>query len=256
MLTNALWPRLKTSLRHAERACGKVWDVLWPPLCLLCESPIVGDHVLCRVCWEKVSFLAPPLCSQCGAPIGLHIDEDTLCASCQDDPHAYAKARSAFAYNENSRALILRFKHGDQLHGVPTFAQWMAKAGRELIESSDIVAPVPLHRWRLLKRRYNQAALLALAIGKIADKPVRVDLLTRRKQTPSQGHLSRKAREANVRGAFALGKRAEVKGKTVLLIDDVMTSGATSDACARVLLKAGAARVNVLTLARAGSEET
>jgi ComF family protein len=153
-----------------------------------------------------------------------------------------------FVYDDVTRNLILSFKHGDRTDAAPAYAAWMRRAGAELIVDADVIAAVPLHRWRLLRRRYNQAALLALEIGKLSDKPVAPDLLRRQRATPSLGQLGRLARRRTLRGAFAA--QGEVAGKRVLLIDDVLTSGATVGECARVLKRAGAARVDVLTLAR------
>jgi ComF family protein len=155
-------------------------------------------------------------------------------------------------YDDSSRRLVLGFKHADRLEPVPAFGRWLARAGAELIEAADLIAPVPLHRWRLFRRRYNQAGLLAQALGRVADCPVAPDLLVRRRSTPSQGGLGRAGRRRNVAGAFALrpGREARVRGRRILLIDDVHTTGATLGECARVLRRAGAASVDALTLAR------
>ena len=152
-----------------------------------------------------------------------------------------------------SRALVLGFKHGDRTHGAPAYGRWMARAGAELLREADLVVPVPLHWLRLFRRRYNQAALLAQAVARTAGVPVAVDLLARRRPTPSQGHLSAMAaRRRNVRGAFAVrpGRAELVKDRRIVLVDDVLTTGATAESCARTLLRAGAAAVDVLVLAR------
>jgi ComF family protein len=160
-------------------------------------------------------------------------------------------------YDEGSRALVLGFKHGDRLHAAATFGAWVARAGMELLADADLVAPVPLHRWRLLRRRYNQAALIAGAAtktpGTAGTGPVHIpDLLIRMRATPIQGGLGAAARARNVAGAFRLNARYadRVKGARVVVIDDVLTTGATVSACARVLRRGGAARVDVLTLTR------
>jgi len=156
------------------------------------------------------------------------------------------------AYDDHSRGLVLGLKHGDRLEGAPTLARWMARAGRELLTDTDMIVPVPLHRWRLLSRRYNQSAVLTNRIAQLTGCPSMPDLLVRKRATPTQGGLSRSQRQKNVRGAFAVrsGRHSQVKGRNVLLVDDVMTTGATVDACTRVLERAGAQRVDVLTLAR------
>jgi len=155
-------------------------------------------------------------------------------------------------YDEASRDLILGFKRGDRLEGAPAFGQWMVRSGRSLLDGADFILPVPLHRRRLFARRFNQAAVLAHAIGRSAGIPVLADGLVRKRATPSQAGLSRAGRYRNVRGAFAVRprRRDTLCERHVVLVDDVMTTGATIESCARALLKGGAARVSVITLAR------
>ena len=175
-----------------------------------------------------------------------------LCGACIRRPPEFERARAVFRYNDRSRRLVLGFKHGDRLHGAPAYGKWMARAGAALLAEASMVAPVPLHWTRLFRRRYNQAALLGAALARESRIPYVPDLLIRRRRTPSQGRLNAAERHRNMRGAFALRQRYAtlLKGRRVLLIDDVFTTGATVGACARVLLKAGAAGVDVLTLAR------
>ena len=168
------------------------------------------------------------------------------------DPPAYTRARAAVRYDEIARKLVHSLKYGDRLDLAPTAGQWMARAGRELLDGADALVPVPLHWRRLWTRRFNQSTLLAKAISQAAGIPVSENALRRIKATPQQVGLSQKERASNVQGAFrvpAEGK-AEVKGRRLVLIDDVLTSGATADACARVLLRAGAANVDVIVFAR------
>jgi ComF family protein len=242
----AAWPAV------AGRA---VLDALLPPRCLGCGCNVGAPGTLCPGCWEQVVFLGPPMCGCCGFPFELAPDAelgDTLCAACHADPPPYARARAVMAYDAGSRGLVLGFKHADRTEAAPAFAQWMARAGHELLSDAHLIAPVPLHRWRLLARRYNQSALLANQLGRLTGVPVVPDLLVRRRNTPSQGHLSRAGRSRNVAGAFAVPPRRawRVRGRSVVLVDDVLTTGATVAACARVLKRAGARRVDVLTLAR------
>ena len=174
------------------------------------------------------------------------------CGVCMANPPPYNKARSVFRYDEYSRDLILSFKHADRTDLAPAFANWMARIAPELMTEKTLLVPVPLHSHRLLKRRFNQSAMLARSLGKKTGKPVCTDLLQRIKATPSQGSKSFKGRYKNVEGAFRVDPRqAEaVRSKHILLIDDVFTTGATVEACSRTLLKAGAERVDVLTLCR------
>jgi ComF family protein len=177
---------------------------------------------------------------------------ELVCAACIARPPAFSRARAVFRY-DTARDLVLRFKHADRTDYAPAFVTWMQRAGADLIATSDVVVPVPLHRWRLLKRRYNQAAVLANAIALQSGLEALPDILTRTRSTPSQGAMiSAKARRRNVLGAFAVrpSMKPRLKAKRVLLIDDVMTTGATLEACARALKRAGAQEISALTLAR------
>ncbi len=239
----------------AAGAGRAVLDALLPPRCLACGANVGAPGTLCPACWEGVAFLGPPLCGCCGFPFELAPETaagGTLCAACHADPPPYARARAVMAYDAGSRGLVLGFKHADRTEAAPAFAQWMARAGQELLADAQLIAPVPLHRWRLLARRYNQSALLANQLGRVAQVPVVPDLLLRRRNTPSQGRQSRAGRSRNVAGAFAVHPRhaARVRGRCVLLVDDVLTTGATVAACTRALKRAGVRQVDVLTLAR------
>lgn len=229
-------------------------NALLPPLCLSCEEMVMEQQGLCAPCWKGLNFIAAPFCACCGQPFPFEGVEgpEALCGACLMERPDFRFARAAFTYDEKSRALILAFKHRDRTDAAPIFARFLHTAAPALVTDCDIILPVPLHRFRLFSRRYNQAALLALALGKFSGKPVNLDTLVRRRATPSQGHLPRAARQRNVAGAFAVVSRhaGTVQGGRILLIDDVMTTGATANACARALLKAGAASVDVLVLAR------
>lgn len=225
-------------------------DFLLPPLCLSCEKRVTEPHTFCAECWKALHFVAAPYCERCGAPFDLPVEKGTLCGTCLHKEPPYAKARSALIYDEASRPLILRFKHSDTLHLAPAFAGWMVAAGQDFWGEVDLIVPVPVHRWRLLKRRYNQAALLAQAIGKRLGKPVLVDGLVRSRATESQGHKDWKERHKNVAGAFRAPSPAALRAKRIVLVDDVVASGATVESCVRTLLQAGAGCVFVVTLAR------
>lgn len=228
-------------------------DAVLPPQCLACKAVVAEPGALCAACWSKVRFLAPPQCARCGVPFENIVPPDgTLCGGCLAHPPGYDRARAAFRYDDGSRGLVLAFKHGDRTDAASAYGRWLLRAGADLVAGADVIAPVPLHWTRLFWRRYNQAALLAAALGRIAGKTVVPDLLVRRRRTPSQGTLTRAERARNVRGAFAVAPRraAAVSGARVLLIDDVMTTGATVEAAAAALRRAGAAAVDVLTLAR------
>ncbi len=232
-------------------ALGALNAVL-PARCLGCAAEIDASGALCPGCWAEIEFVGPPQCACCGLPFEVDAGEGALCGACLARPPPYARARAVFRYDERSRRLILAFKHGDRLHGAAAFGRWMARAGAALVAQASMIAPVPLHWTRLFSRRYNQAALLARAAGRACGVEVVPDLLVRRRRTPSQGGLNAGERHRNVSGAFAVNPRRveRVEERRVLLIDDVFTTGATVGACRRVLLRAGAEAVDVLTLAR------
>jgi ComF family protein len=227
-------------------------DAVLPPLCPSCAIIVGEPGALCPQCWGRIAFVAPPCCDACGHPFEIDAGPGALCGPCSREAPPWTRARAVFRYDDASKPLVLRFKHADRLEGAPTFAAWLARAGAELVADADLIVPVPLHRWRLLSRRYNQAAVLANALGRLAGKPVAADLLMRTRATPAQGHLGRDERAANVKGAFGVrtAKCHGLNGKRVLLVDDVLTTGATVGECARVLLRNGAHGVDVLTLGR------
>src|SRR5690242_17467026 len=225
-------------------------DLLFPPLCIGCRGA-VGQAGFCAQCWSAITFLDGPGCACCGLPFAVALDGDTLCAGCLASPPAFDKARAILAYDDNSRSAILALKHADRLDLVPGFSRWLSRTGRNLLEDSDLIVPVPLHRLRLWRRRYNQSAELARRLASDWKRPFEPFALVRSRPTPSQGAMTgAKARRRNVLGAFQVPDPGKVKGKRVLLLDDVLTTGATVEACARALKRAGAERVHVLVLAR------
>lgn len=229
-----------------------VADTLFPPQCLACGGETGTAGSLCSTCWDGVVFIDRDACSRCGIPLELGFADEAVCAGCLARPPAYERAISVFRY-DTARDLILRYKHADRTDYTPAFAAWMARAGAPLLSAADLVVPVPLHRWRLLKRRYNQAAELAVAVARRSAVACLPDALIRTRPTPSQGAMvSARARRRNVLAAFSVrpGAKAKLKGRRVLLVDDVMTTGATLEACTRALRRAGAASVCCLTLGR------
>lgn len=227
-------------------------DIIFPPRCILCSELVARQGDLCTECWNNIDFITDPLCDCCGIPFEYKVEGEVLCGECILNRPVYNKSRTVFDYNDNSRKLITRFKYADKIHACNSFAKWMQRAGSEIIKNSDLIVPVPLHRIRLFTRRYNQSALLAGALGKLCGLPVYQRMLVRRKYTTPQAGLTRTQRIKNVRYAFAVNKKLShmLNGKNVILVDDVITTGATIDACAKTLLKGGAASVNVLTIAK------
>jgi ComF family protein len=233
-------------------------DVLLPPQCLACRAIVAHPGLLCPRCFGDAHRLAPPLCRTCGTTLlgaigvaGL-TDIDLSCGACLSDPPRFARARAVFAYDDVAGRLIHDFKYRDRLEGRAAYGEWLAQAGADFIAEADLIVPVPLHYWRLVRRRYNQAALLGSALAKAANKPLVVDALRRIRPTRSQTGLSAEDRARNVRGAFAVRRAREdaVMGAQIVLVDDVLTTGATANACARALQRAGVKEVSVVTLAR------
>ena len=244
--------QLAATLPAGLRKLGRiVVDGILPPRCLACGDIVGEPHALCGRCWAAITFFAPPWCAGCGLPFPYPMGEGALCAACARGRASWDRARAVLRYDKHSRRLVLGLKHGDRTHLAAALGRWMRGAGGEVLDGADLILPVPLHWTRLFARRYNQAALLAQAIRAAGGPPVAADWLVRRRRTPSQGRLGPAARARNVAGAFALRGDRSVDGKRVVIIDDVLTTGATVEECARVLRRAGAGFIGVLTLARA-----
>jgi ComF family protein len=239
---------LPAQLRRLGRA---VVDGVLPPRCLACGTIVDEPDALCSSCWAGMTFFAPPWCAVCGLPFPHPMGEEAVCADCARQKPSWDRARAVMRYDKHSRHLVLALKHGDRTHVARALGRWMGRAGAELLQGADMIVPVPLHWTRLFTRRYNQAGLLAHAVRAAGGPPVMADWLVRRRRTPSQGRLGPVARVRNVRGAFAVRRGCDVKGKRIVLVDDVLTTGATVEECARVLRRGGAASIGVLTLSRA-----
>jgi ComF family protein len=243
--------QLSATLPALARQVGRaVVDGVLPPRCLACGATVGEPGALCGPCWGSMNFFAPPWCANCGLPFPYAMADGAVCGDCARERASWQRARSVMRYDKHSRHLVLGLKY-DRTDLARTLGGWMRRAGGELLDGADLLVPVPLHWTRLFARRYNQAGLLAHAIHAAGGPPVAPDWLMRRRRTPSQGRLGPLARARNVRGAFALRPGRDVRGKRLVIVDDVLTTGATVDECARVLRREGAAFVGVLTLARA-----
>lgn len=227
-------------------------DAVLPRQCLKCNAIIGQGGQLCGNCWPTLTFVGEPQCLCCGRPFEFAVAGETLCAACQRRPPEFDHARAALLYDDESRDLILAFKHADKIEGAEAYAAWIDRVGAPFLAAADLVAPVPLHRRRLRQRRYNQAALISNRMAAAHGVNAAADLLVRKRHTRSQGGLSPAGRLRNVRGAFAVAPawRNQVAGARVVLVDDVITTGATLESCARVLRRAGARSIDVLALAR------
>ena len=250
---------IATHLRGAFRIAHTAWkhtarlalDIALPTLCVACREPVDGDGV-CATCWAKLSFIAPPFCPRLGIPFVYDPGPDMLSMEAIANPPAYARARAAVRYDDVARTLVHALKYQDRTDLAPAMGRWMARAGRELLAEADVLVPVPLHWKRGWSRRYNQSGALARVIERQTGVKLSSEALRRVRQTQQQIGLSRKERASNVQGAFKVApdRQSLIHGRHVVLIDDVLTSGATVDACARALLRAKAASVDVLVFAR------
>lgn len=237
--------------------------LVYPVACPACRSSIAEEGGVCAACWRETAFIAPPACGGCGAPLAAGLGEDAVCDSCAHAPPAWSRGVAAVVYGGAGRKLALGLKHADRLEVASLAAGWMlgaqAGAGAALAASADLIAPAPLHWRRMVKRRYNQSGELAREVARGAGRgsALALDLLVRTRPTGSQDGKSRAERMENVAGAFALSRRwrGRVAGRRVLLIDDVLTTGATLSGCAEICRAAGAADVNALVFARVARDD-
>ena len=232
-------------------ALDLIAGIALPQLCPSCRDPVEGA-ALCASCWSKLSFITPPYCERLGIPFAFEAGPGLLSMEAIANPPAYRRARAVVRYEEIARTLVHALKYGDRLDLAPMMGRWMANAGSVLLDEADALVPVPLHWRRQWMRRFNQSALLAEIMAKASGRTVAHRALKRVKATPQQVGLDKSARARNVQGAFRVPAdgKPEVAGRKLVLVDDVLTSGATVDACARALLRAGAVCVDVLVFAR------
>jgi ComF family protein len=233
------------------QAIGAAVDLLLPPRCAGCGTIVEAQGSFCAPCWAGLPFITAPMCASCGLPFATAADAAALCGACLAKPPRY-EARAALAYDGPAREVVLRLKHADRPHLATDMAGHLRRAAGDWLTPDALIVPVPLHRWRLWRRGYNQAAELAKALSALSGTPLLVDALVRARATRSSQGLNPAQRRRNLAGAIRLADKARgrVAGRCIILVDDVLTTGATADACARALRRGGAAAVRLLTLAR------
>ncbi|QPC85628.1 ComF family protein [Mesorhizobium sp. NBSH29] len=226
--------------------------LLFPPVCAGCRRQTSQPGTLCAACWPQLKFLERPWCEVMGTPFSHDMGEGFLSAEAIANPPPFGRARAAVSYSGIARQMVQGLKYHDRTDLAPWMARWMLRAGRDLIADADLVVPVPLHWRRFLSRRFNQSSELARAVARLGTRPFEPGALHRVKGTRQQVGLKKSERDANVKGAFQVPAAADIKvrGRTILLIDDVYTTGATVRAATLALKRAGAAHVDVLTFAR------
>jgi len=245
----APWSRRAVEL--ARRLGKAAVDTLYPPTCLACRAATDAHGALCPRCWSAMRFIERPFCERLGTPFEQDLGEGLLSPQAMADPPVFARARAVARFEDGpARKLVHRLKYSDRAELARPMGRWMARAGADILIDADLLAPAPLHPLRLWRRRFNQAAMLAREVARETGKPCDVNALVRVKATHSQVGLSRTQRAENVQGAFKVADGAAVKGRNVVLVDDVLTSGATANAASRALIRAGARRVDVLVFAR------
>jgi len=241
-------------LRHARAPLVLALDLLLPPHCMVCDQGVNGQSLLCSNCFRDISFITEPFCQRCGVPFtsAAQAGREALCPACVAVAPVFGRACAPLRYDAAARRLILPFKHADRTELASVLAGQMARVGAGLLDCADVLVPVPVHRARLFRRRYNQAALLARVLSRRSGRPVLPDALRRARGTAPLGGKSAEQRAEELSGAIELrpNRADRIAGRRVLLIDDVMTSGATANTCAAVLLAAGATAVDVLAAAR------
>ena len=243
------WARRAGAL--ASRLAGAALDTLYPPTCLSCRAATNAHGALCPRCWAAIRFIERPFCERLGTPFERDLGEGLISPQAMADPPAFARARAVARFEDGpARILAHRLKYSDRAELARPIGRWMARAGADLLADADLLAPIPLHPLRLWRRRFNQAALLAREIARQTGIRCDAGALLRVKATRSQVGLSRAQRAENVQGAFRAAEGAQLRGRKLVLIDDVLTSGATANAASRALIRAGASRVDVLVFAR------
>lgn len=233
------------------RILYKILDYIYPPRCISCSELIQENGGFCGTCWSGLNFITKPYCKICCFEFSFDPGEgNDICLKCSSNPPAFDLARSVLRFDEHSKKLIHALKYHDSTFVASNFAKIIVAMHKDIISKADFIIPVPMHKWKRLSRLYNQSQIFASEIAHLAGKKMVPDILLKTKHTKSQTGLSKKHREENLKGSIEVVKRGEIKGKYIVLVDDVMTTGSTVDLCAKILKKAGAKSVVVICIAR------
>jgi ComF family protein len=249
--------RFSTRLLHAVRtAFRSTLGLLYPPTCISCQAATGEAHGLCAACWSGIRFIERPFCERLGTPFQVDLGQPLLSPAAIADPPVFGRARAVAEYDGTASLLVHRLKYNDRLELACALGSMMTRAGVELLDEADVIVPVPLHRWRLWRRRFNQAMALAKVVSRESGVPCDPSLLARVRRTRRQVGLTKAQRQENLQGAFRVPPEAKARltGRRVLLIDDVLTTGSTANAASRALLRGGAASVDILAFARVVQE--
>jgi len=235
-----------------KKILNKSLDFIYPPLCIVCRDNTYYARNLCSDCWSKIEWITRPHCEICSLPFEYEVEGEVICAACIQKKPYFDKSRSVFLYNDLSSGIISTFKYGDKTYPHKTYSNWMYQAGKDLWDDVDYISFVPLSFRRTLVRKYNQSSILAKDLSKTADKKIFYNLINRVRHVVPQASLNKNERLKNVKGVFSVNKKHvdKIENKTIIIIDDVITTGATLNECAKVLKKHGASKVYVLTLAK------
>lgn len=232
-----------------------LFNIVLPPRCAYCGKIVADEHSICEECYSKLHFISEPYCKICGTPFEseeeIALSKHFICPNCASKKHYTRLNRSAVVYDDFSKKALLSFKFHDKISLSKLFAKWLKIAGKDILEQGvDVIIPVPLSYRRLFKRKYNQSAVLAFNLSKLIDIPVLTNVLIKTRHTKPQASLKENLRSKNIKNAYSIKKSEKIKGKRVLLIDDIMTTGSTLSECAKTLLRAGVKSVDTLTIAR------
>lgn len=244
---------LQKRMTYIHSVLASFLNFIYPPTCPFCREKVEKNGMICAGCWSDLTLIEPPFCARCSMPLEVAFQEEQICGQCLLTPPAFSETRSVFGYGPLTKHLVLRFKNHHSTALAAFMGKKMLEKSEDLMDQSDFIVPVPLHPKRLKERGYNQATLLAYHVAKGCRYKVQPTLLIRVKNTPSQGTLSKGARQKNVEKAFALNpkiKKESLRDKTVTLVDDVMTTGATLSACAKALEGSGVKKVNVVVFSK------